>query len=179
MNKRTPSVIFQNDPHEEHISLKNEVEKVILKGRIWLSIFDGYTVTVGDSVRYGGRNFKVEYISPSHGPMVDLKISRVFNKSKNEKIPSHKEATEIYINEKNPPEEEPEVEVETRPEYILYMHQRGGCDYTIGCGNQIVSIYATNEKKAIRKARETIRDYGKENIHESVLYKVSWKKELV
>ena len=180
MKKSIPLIIFQNDPVEKHIPLKAHVEKVILTGRIWRSIFKdyGYEPKAGDSVRWGDRNFKVESITPNHGSMANLTISRVFDGSKHEKVPIHKEATAIYIAENNPKLEEIEVEKDV-PTHVLYMHQEGGCDYTIGCGNKAAYIHAKGERSAVLQARAIIRDYGKEEISEAILIKISSIKELV
>jgi hypothetical protein len=43
--------------------------------------------------------------------------------------------------------------------FIAYLHQPGGCDYTIGCGNKLVSLTA----KTVEEARKELSDLIKEN----------------
>jgi len=45
--------------------------------------------------------------------------------------------------------------------YILFMKQKGyGCDYTIGCGIQLIFLDADNLKDAKEEAKQTLEDYG-------------------
>jgi hypothetical protein len=40
--------------------------------------------------------------------------------------------------------------------YYAYLHQEGGCDYTIGCGNLLVKITAKDRAEAGEKLKQLI-----------------------
>ena len=47
--------------------------------------------------------------------------------------------------------------------FILYLEQNGGCDYSIGCGYQLVPLRASNRYEAVQVARKLIlSDYQNE-----------------
>jgi len=39
-----------------------------------------------------------------------------------------------------------------------YLHQSGGCDYTIGCGNLLISLSSPTLNEALIELKNTIRD---------------------
>jgi len=45
-------------------------------------------------------------------------------------------------------------------DYILLMSQRGGCDYTIGCGYMWEEIESDSHEGAIKLACEVANEYG-------------------
>jgi len=45
--------------------------------------------------------------------------------------------------------------------FYLYMEQDGeGCDYTIGCGEKLVTLKSRNKEEALRDARRVFEEYG-------------------
>lgn len=55
--------------------------------------------------------------------------------------------------------------------YYAYLTQEGeGCDYTIGCGNTLITLNAENDKAAKEKLKEIIiEDYSHDPILENVI----------
>ena len=43
--------------------------------------------------------------------------------------------------------------------YYFYMYQSGGCDYTIGCGEKMIRLAATNHEDAITEIENMVIEY--------------------
>lgn len=62
--------------------------------------------------------------------------------------------------------------------YYAYLKQEGeGCDYTIGCGNTLITLNAENDKNAKEKLKEIIIEQYSER--ESMLEKAILFKETI
>lgn len=57
--------------------------------------------------------------------------------------------------------------------YKAYLFQEGGCDYTIGCGHQIVDIEAISMTEAKEKILEIIDYYSINNLDSVEIYEIS------
>lgn len=56
--------------------------------------------------------------------------------------------------------------------YFAYVHQEGGCDYTIGCGNLLLGLGAKTEEEAKEELKEVIKErfQGDYRIEEAMLF---------
>ena len=63
----------------------------------------------------------------------------------------------------------------TKIKFIAKVHQSGGCDYTIECGTQLVTLKATNLDDAVSELRILLEeDYNGDRTPESIhLYEIS------
>src|SRR3990167_90926 len=43
-------------------------------------------------------------------------------------------------------------------QFVAALHQPGGCDYTIDCGTQVLSLKATTLEEAWKEIRELLRE---------------------
>lgn len=58
--------------------------------------------------------------------------------------------------------------------YIAVLKQSGGCDYTIGCGIEVIEIDETERSGALDKLDEIVDDYKDTDGLESItLYEIS------
>lgn len=60
--------------------------------------------------------------------------------------------------------------------YIAYLHQDGGCDYTIGCGSAIRHLHASNMDEALKEALKHIDTYDIDTISSAVIFEVNDSK---
>lgn len=42
--------------------------------------------------------------------------------------------------------------------FYAYIHQPGGCDYTIGCGNLLIELDGNNREEALADLKQKIRE---------------------
>lgn len=55
--------------------------------------------------------------------------------------------------------------------FIVYLHQPGGCDYTIDCGSKLIELNAKTIDKAKKEVSKLIKeDYSHIDLDEVVLY---------
>jgi hypothetical protein len=64
-------------------------------------------------------------------------------------------------------------------EFLVVMHQEGGCDYTIECGTKTEKISADSTEAALKKAQEICSDHiGDYRLSAMSLYQISWSTEI-
>lgn len=62
--------------------------------------------------------------------------------------------------------------------YLLHLHEDGGCDYTIGCGNAIIELEVENPADLMKAIEEKLEDYGIDRIYSATVYPYTEKIEI-
>ena len=59
--------------------------------------------------------------------------------------------------------------------YKAYLSQEGGCDYTIGCGKEVIEIEADNMDDAKKELERRIKEnyYDEFEINEAILFEIN------
>jgi hypothetical protein len=57
--------------------------------------------------------------------------------------------------------------------FLIHLHQDGGCDYTIGCGDVVHTFEAFSKEGIEEEIKERVEDYGRDNIQKVTFYEIT------